>query len=146
MHMNKCIFKCCTYINYITSLSHTLHAYVCSLCPTYALVLWRCVHWESIDSPQVLRGELVGRSQLDLCLHVSQVDLGGQGTRVIVALFGLLDEGVWGITVSTTKSWLIIQRAKPGRTKCTLCVTQQDAVNVEVENDFWINKNIFDQQ
>lgn len=99
---------------FITSLSHTLHAYVCSLCPTYALVLWRCVHWESIDSLQVLRGELVGRSQPDLCLHVSQVDLGGQGTRVIVALLGLVDEGVWGITVSTTKSWLIIQRASRG--------------------------------
>lgn len=61
---------------------------------TYALVLGRRVHRESIDSPQVLRGELVGRSQLDLCLHVSQVDLGGQGTRVVVTLFGLLDESV----------------------------------------------------
>lgn len=49
---------------------------------------------ESIDSLQVLRGKLVGRSQLDFCLHVSQVDLGGQGTRTVVALFGLLDESV----------------------------------------------------
>lgn len=52
------------------------------------------MHRESIDSPQVLRGELVGRSQLDLCLHVSQLDLGGQGTRAVVALFSLLDERV----------------------------------------------------
>lgn len=52
------------------------------------------MHRESIDSLQVLRGELVGRSQLDLRLHVSQVDLGGQGTGAVVALFGLLDEGV----------------------------------------------------
>lgn len=52
------------------------------------------MHRESIDSLQILRGELVGWSQPDLRLHVSQVDLGGQGTRVIVALFGLLDEGV----------------------------------------------------
>lgn len=62
--------------------------------PTYALVLGGCVHGESVDSLQVLGGELVGRSQLDLRLHVSQVEPGGQGARVVVALLGLLDEGV----------------------------------------------------
>lgn len=33
---------------------------------------------EPIDGVQVLRRELIRRSQLDLCLHVGQVDLGGQ--------------------------------------------------------------------
>lgn len=77
-----------------------------SLSPTYALVLRWCVHWESIDGLQVLRGQLVWRSQFNLCLHVRQVDLGGQGTRTIVALLGLLDEGVWTIsTVTGTCVW-----------------------------------------
>lgn len=61
---------------------------------TYALVLCGHDHREAVDSPQVLWGELVGRSQLDLCLHVSQVDPSGQGTWAVVALLGLLDEGV----------------------------------------------------
>lgn len=73
-----------------------------SSCPTYALVFRGCVHGESIDSLQVLRGELVGRSQLDLCLHISQVDPGGQGTWAVVALFGFLDESVCWVTASTT--------------------------------------------
>lgn len=53
------------------------------------------MHGEAIQGLQVLGGELVRRPQLDLCLHVGQVDLGGQGTRAVVALFGLLDKSVW---------------------------------------------------
>lgn len=53
------------------------------------------MHRVAVDGPQVLRGQLVGRPQLDLHLHVSQVDFGGQGTGAVVALLGLLDEGVW---------------------------------------------------
>lgn len=62
--------------------------------PTDALVLGVRVHGESVDAPQVLGGELVGRPQLDLRLHVGQVDPGGEGARAVVALLGLLDEGV----------------------------------------------------
>lgn len=53
------------------------------------------MHRVAVDGPQVLRGQLVGRPQLDLHLHVGQVDFGGQGTGAVVALLGLLDEGVW---------------------------------------------------
>lgn len=77
--------------------------------PTYALVFRSCAHRGSIDSLQVLWGKLIGRSQLDLRLHVSQVDLGGQRTGAVVALLGLLDEGVWGMTVGTTTRGLIPQ-------------------------------------
>lgn len=67
---------------------------------TQALVFGRHVGREAIDGPQVLRGQLVGRPQLDLCLHVGQVDFGGQRAGAVVALFGLLDEGVWWRTKS----------------------------------------------
>ena len=50
---------------------------------------------EAVDGAQVLAGELVGRPQPDLRLHVGEVDLGGQRARAVVALLGLLDEGVW---------------------------------------------------
>lgn len=80
--------------------------------PTYALVFRSGSHRESIDSLQVLWGKLIGRAQLDLCLHVNQVDLGGQGARAVVALLGLLDEGVWGMTVSTTARRLVPRGAK----------------------------------
>lgn len=50
---------------------------------------------EAVNGAQVLRGQLVGRPELDLHLHVRQVDSGGQRARAVVALFGLLDEGVW---------------------------------------------------
>lgn len=62
--------------------------------PTYALVFRVRVHRESVDALQVLGGELVGRPQLDLRLHNSQVDLGGEGAQTVVALLGLLDEGI----------------------------------------------------
>ena len=63
--------------------------------PTDALVLGGRLQGEAVDGAQVLTGELVGRPQPDLRLHVGQVDLGGQRARAVVALFGLLDEGVW---------------------------------------------------
>lgn len=59
-----------------------------------ALVLGRRVCGESIEGLQLLQGQLVGRAQLDLRLHVGQVDLCRQGAGVVVALFGFLDEGV----------------------------------------------------
>ena len=49
---------------------------------------------EAVDGAQVLRGELVGRPQLDLRLHVGQVDLGGQRAGAVVTLLGFLDEVV----------------------------------------------------
>ena len=62
--------------------------------PTYALVLGGGVGGEAVDGAHVLRGELVGRPQLDLRLHVGQVDLGGQRPRAVVTLLGFLDEVV----------------------------------------------------
>lgn len=67
---------------------------VCVVVPTDAFVLGAGMHGEPVDAPQVLRGQLVGRPQLDLRLHVGQVDPGGEGARAVVALLGLLDEGV----------------------------------------------------
>lgn len=67
---------------------------VCVVVPTDAFVLGVCVRRQPVDAPQVLRGELVGRPQLDLRLHVGQVDPGGERARAVVALLGLLDEGV----------------------------------------------------
>lgn len=65
--------------------------------PTDAFVLGLRVHGEPVDARQVLGGELVGRPQLDLRLHVGQVDPGGERARAVVALLGLLDEGVWRV-------------------------------------------------
>lgn len=50
---------------------------------------------EAVDGPQVVGGQLVGRPQLDLRLHVGQIDFGGKGAGAVVALLGLLDEVVW---------------------------------------------------
>lgn len=61
---------------------------------SYSLVLGRGVLRETIDQAHVLPGELVGRPQLDLSLHVGQVDLGGQGARTVVALLCLLDKRI----------------------------------------------------
>lgn len=58
---------------------------------------------EAVDGPQVLGGQPVGRAELDLRLHVGQVDLGGQRSGAVVALFGLLDEGVWRASAERTR-------------------------------------------
>lgn len=59
---------------------------------------------EAVDAADVLAGEVVGRPELDLRLHVGQVDPGGERARAVVPLLGLLDEGVWTDTHRHTQT------------------------------------------
>lgn len=49
---------------------------------------------EAVECAQVLGRQLEGGAELNLHLHVSQVDPGGQGARAVVTLLGFLDEVV----------------------------------------------------
>lgn len=49
---------------------------------------------EAVNRAQVFRRELVRGPQLDLCLHVSQINLCGKRTWTVVSLLGFLNEGV----------------------------------------------------
>lgn len=62
---------------------------------TYAFIFGGGAVREAIDGAQVLGRELVWRPQLNLCLHIGQIDLSGEGTRAVVALLGLLNEVVY---------------------------------------------------
>lgn len=62
---------------------------------TYAFIFGSSAVGEAIDRAQVFRRELVWGPQLDLCLHISQIDLRGKRTRAVVPLLGLLDEVVY---------------------------------------------------
>lgn len=65
------------------------------LCGSDAVVLGvGFVSGAAVERLQLVQRQYVRRPQLDLRLHVRQVDLGGERARVVVALLCLLDERV----------------------------------------------------
>lgn len=71
-----------------------IRAKTCKVVSTYAFIFGSSAVGKAIDRAQVFRRELVRGPQLDLCLHISQIDLCGKRTWTVVPLLGLLNEVV----------------------------------------------------